>query len=889
MTANLDRIGPDRIGPYRVIRPLGAGGMGQVFLAHDERLAREVAIKRMRPDKQDQARFHREARIAARLNHPGIVQVYDVIRDGDADCIVMEYVPGTTLRQRLAGGPLDVAEAVVLAEKIAEAMSQAHEQGIIHRDLKSENVLLTPAGQPKIGDFGIARQVVPDHADNETEDPSLTAPGVVVGTYRAMSPEQAAGRSVDMRSDLFSFGVLLYEMVTGTSPFAADNPLAMLQRIVNGQPRPAQQLVAEIPTGLSLLIEQLLQKQPVLRPRGFREVARALAELDAVGAADSATGGATVVPNTVTGRSDARRWPRAALLVSGLALALCAALVAGYVIARSKRAPTRSPAPSESVMSARPTPMASAPRYIAIVRPEAPQNPPTGEYALMATGLRTMLARSLGDIESLVVLAAADVDRAHAASDSLSTLARSVAADELITSRLVCVTERCTVSIDRIAGRDGRVLWTDSFEVPGHRFRAWAEPVAIHIRQAYAGEPVRAGSATSAVKPAVSPEDYDAYVGLRRAYHDKDRALSIAAILQQLAAIRARAPGFVRVYLLEAEILVDRFHTGREQSDIAAALRLTEAARKLAPRSPEPIMSWYSAVLAANRLDEADAALDRLHELSPGNAWVMHWRGQVLERRGQRAEAIARMREAARLHPSWRIFFDLANAEFHDGQTDQARRHIEEVVRRIPGHYDGQSLLAAIELESGHLERAEALYRELLERAPGVEEYSNLGTVLLLAGRYREAAETLDQARQLAASNPLVVFNQADAELLAGRDERAETLYRQVIALTDAQIGQQPELAGWWPYLIVRAQALAHLGESTGAVVAIQQALQKEPANDQVSYAAATVYALVDEPSSALVNALEALERGFARGWFELPWFDELRQHPRFVEQAGRP
>ena len=209
--------------------------MGEVFLAHDERLDRHVAIKRIRPEAgtspDQRERFRREARVAARLNHPAIVQIYDILQEGEVEHIVMEYVEGETLRS-LSREPLDLPLALRLAREIADGLDSAHREGIVHRDLKSENVLVTRSGHAKIGDFGIAKQLL---AGNE---PQLTQVNVVLGTYRAMSPEQARGEAVDHRSDLFSLGILFYEILAGRSPFEAENPLATLNRILFHTPTP---------------------------------------------------------------------------------------------------------------------------------------------------------------------------------------------------------------------------------------------------------------------------------------------------------------------------------------------------------------------------------------------------------------------------------------------------------------------------------------------------------------------------------------------------------------------------------------------------------------------------------------------------------------------------
>jgi predicted Ser/Thr protein kinase len=262
-----------RIGPYRVIRKLGAGGMGEVLLAHDDRLDRLVAIKRLHndhaatPDRRE--RFRREAKIAARLNHPAIVQIHDVLHQGDDDYLIMEYIDGRTLRERRAAA-MTVSEVIGIAHQIALGMATAHDLGIIHRDLKAENVLITSAGLAKITDFGIAKL----HGED-----TLTAEGAVIGTFRAMSPEQALGRALDHRSDLFSFGILLYEAVADESPFIAETPFLTVLRLVADAPQPITELVPSIPSNLASLIHQLLAKDPLLRPRDFHEVAAALIEL----------------------------------------------------------------------------------------------------------------------------------------------------------------------------------------------------------------------------------------------------------------------------------------------------------------------------------------------------------------------------------------------------------------------------------------------------------------------------------------------------------------------------------------------------------------------------------------------------------------------------------
>jgi len=268
---------PQALGPYRLGERIAGGGMGEVWRAWDERLQRPVAVKHVLPEILSQPgareRFRREAQAGARLNHPSVVQIYDLVERPDGDWLVMELVSGKTLRDLLSAGPLPVRSAVLWGGEIAGGLAAAHAQGILHRDLKAGNVMITEAGHAKVLDFGIARPL-----DPEDQDQTLSRSGILLGTSYAMSPEQALGLPLDPRSDLFSLGSLLYEMLTGEAPFRADTAAATLARVCSYRPLSAQQLRAEIPAAVSALVERLLQKEPNGRPRDAAEVASLLEE-----------------------------------------------------------------------------------------------------------------------------------------------------------------------------------------------------------------------------------------------------------------------------------------------------------------------------------------------------------------------------------------------------------------------------------------------------------------------------------------------------------------------------------------------------------------------------------------------------------------------------------
>src|SRR5438552_12048350 len=275
-----------KLGPYEIVAPLGAGGMGEVYRARDSRLGREVALKvlpaAVANDAKRMARFQREAQTLASLNHPNIASIYGLEDSGGVRALVMELVEGPTLAERIAGGsvgaglapparaqqaaPLPLDEALGIAKQIAEALEAAHERGIVHRDLKPANIKVTEGGAVKVLDFGLAKAFNPQDSAanlNETNSPTLgiaaTHAGVILGTAAYMSPEQARGKQVDKRTDIWSFGCVLYEALTGRQAFAAETVSDTIAAILGRNPD-WQALPAETPANIRVLLRRCLQK-----------------------------------------------------------------------------------------------------------------------------------------------------------------------------------------------------------------------------------------------------------------------------------------------------------------------------------------------------------------------------------------------------------------------------------------------------------------------------------------------------------------------------------------------------------------------------------------------------------------------------------------------------
>jgi hypothetical protein len=273
-----------RLGPYEILSPIGAGGMGEVYRARDTRLQREVAVKvlpaELASDAERLKRFEKEARSASALNHPNIVTIYDIGSEGRVSYIAMERVEGATLRELLVGGPLATRRLLPIATQIAEGLAKAHEAGIVHRDLKPENVMVTKDGLVKILDFGLAKLTSTMSGSGEGSNlPTMTGttPGVVVGTVGYMSPEQAGAQTLDFRSDQFAFGSTLYEMATGKRAFQKKTAIDTLSAILNDEPEPMGAVSPHTPVPLRWIVERCLAKEPEERYASTRDLARDLA------------------------------------------------------------------------------------------------------------------------------------------------------------------------------------------------------------------------------------------------------------------------------------------------------------------------------------------------------------------------------------------------------------------------------------------------------------------------------------------------------------------------------------------------------------------------------------------------------------------------------------
>lgn len=817
-----------QVSHFRIQRLLGRGGMGVVYKAVDLELGRDVALKFLSPaarSPRDEARFRREARAAAALDHPNIGTIYEVSERDGRRFIAMAFYDGETLAARLTREPegrLSIGEAAAVTGQLASALAAAHAAGVVHRDLKPDNVMLTRGGRVKLLDFGLAKWA---------EGPTVTERGVVVGTAAYMAPEQLRGGESGPAGDLWALGVVLYQMITGERPFGGERR-GMVHAILHEDPPPVRELRPDMPEALERIVSRCLAKEPQER---YPDADTILAELAAAGLWEA--GSTSTTTATVPRKQAWRRWAAAA----AAALLLAGGATAFLVLRRPE--PTL---------------------YVAVLKPEVAGSVPADDKAQLIANLQAALLRTIASLEGLAALDSAQVTPVKG---SPTDVARAVAAGEVVSSRADCNGDLCQVELRRVGGDDGRVLWSDSQRLPTSNPQLFADAIAASLRHGYGDRNLR----VDRLELQVSEQDYRTFLELRR--HLGDPA-ALEKVLDQLDELRERAPKFLDAYILETWVASRRYSDTGDERYLQKGLAVAKQALSVAPRDPRPLVALFSLSLDAGRLEEAEGILRRMQEVDPAGSLLR--RGQLAERQGRSDEALKLMGQAVRLQPSWSNLLTVANAEYRLGRLDDARRHLAELLQRSPGNVEGLSTLAKIE-SLRDPDHAIALLRQAAKSDPSPRTLTNLGAALLLSRRYDEAERSLRLALAQQPDNPSAGLNLADCLALNGRPEEARRLYASIAATAERQA-----TPGNWQLLGVKAQALAHLGKTVEAVEAIQQALRLTPDNAQLAYEAAVVYVILGDRGSALFHVRQAASRGVEASWFALPFFDPLRGEPSF-------
>jgi serine/threonine protein kinase/tetratricopeptide (TPR) repeat protein len=818
-------VDSDNLAGYKLLEKLGEGGMGAVYLAQDCRIGRNVAIKVVRSDRLSDGkardRFIREARSIGGLNHPNIATLYDVALSGDTPHIVMEYLPGGSLEERLRRGRLSLGEILGVATAVASGLAHAHLHNVVHRDLKPANILFSGDQIPKIIDFGLAQ------TGGGTE---LTGPGLVMGTADYMSPEQACGKPVDHRSDLFSLGVILYQMASGRSPFRCDSIPATLHSIAYDSPPPMATIRPDFPTSFTSLVDGLLEKRRENRP----PLPLALSELRSI---ETAASGATETMAIATAPVPAspRGWIVTATLV------LLAILASSAWLTRHRWMPPRLPEF----------------RQLVVLPFENLSRDPSDQA--FCDGVVELLTSSLTQMErfhrTLWVIPSADVRRLqlHSVGEARKAFPVNLAVTGSLQSdgdrMLVVVNLSDAASLRQIASRIVPVSRSDRGHLTTLLASALLSLLDLSSDDASPGGPK-------------TPAANDAYVQAKGLLLRGEVAANLNRATELLELSVKQEPNFAASQATLGEAYLRRYQATKDREWLAKADQVVQRSLELNPDETQAHLTLGRLYRATGEADKAQAEFQKAIALDPTNvsAYTNLASAYIALRRPEDAENA--YSEATRIRPSYfPAYTNLGVFYMNRGEYEKAIGPLSLVVKLAPDSADGHTNLGTLYYFTNRFDDALDEFGKSLALRPNTTAYSNRGAIYHFKGDYARAREEYRHAIDLEGNNPLWWGNLADAEIqIPGSEAAARESYLKAIALSRQQLLVNPldaNLLGRMAFYLARTSGC------TEARSVMKESLRIAPDRLPLIFKAAKVSEACQDRRSSLSYLEQAMKKGY--------------------------
>lgn len=856
-------VGSDFGTRYRIESILGQGGMGRVYKAFDKQLDRIVAIKVVRQGMMgsDEAlqRFKQELLLASKVSHKNILRIHDMGEVGDVKFISMAYVEGQDLHQILHETPkLPFDRALNFARQLADALAAAHAEGVVHRDLKPQNILVGKDDHLYVSDFGLAKSF--------EEDAGMTRTGAFMGTPRYMSPEQVEGNPADQRSDIYSYGLILYEMSTGDVPFTGDSTLKLMYQRIQQIPKNPKLINPDLPDWFAGVVMRCLEKDPATRYQTANEI---LIDLQGERSAAIPRGATRTVQIQIPGFAQ-RRWVWAvgaavALAILSLAIPAVRHLIVGKGSGGTASSVSRIPSLAEG-------------RFVAVLPFRVLGDEKSLGY--VAEGLNEALSAKLFQMQGLHLASNAAAEQVSD-KDATEKVARALGANLIVTGMVQGSADNMRIIVNLDDVTSGKRTWSQEFSGVTKDLLSIEDQISAQLVTALAVKPTNEELAHAAERPTDNVEAYDLYLRGRQAFRGPNSFKAPQTAIDYFQQAIQKDPGFALAYTGLADASLEMYVNTKDGFWAQKALNAAQRAEQLKDSLPEVHFSLGSVYQRTGRTAQAIVELKRGLELAPNSDGGYLRLGRAYLDSGEKDQAIATYNKGIQVNPYYPgLHIELGAAYFSIGQNDKAIDEFKRVTELEPDNVTGWNDLATAYAEMGRYDESSTAYQKSIELSPSWMAYSNLGYVYMAQKQYPQAIQALEKSVELGPNQELAMGNLADAYRYSGQKDKANATYDNAISLAFKAMQVNPQDTEAMSDL---GLYFAEKGDPGRGMQYIKRARGIDSKDVQLLIKQATVETLAGKASDAIRSLREALGKGYAvKDITESREFETLQNRPEF-------